>query len=258
MTPEQAVVELLDREDGKRAGPPLTATWPDLDVATAYEIQKLSLDRRLRAGQRITGIKLGLTSEAKQRSMGVDTPLTGWLTDTMLLSAGAPLPLDRFIHPRAEPEIVLIMGSRLAGPGVTAKSALAAVAEVRAGIEIIDSRYTDFRFTLADVIADNASSAGYYLGATAVAPAEIDIVVETGRLDIDNRTVGTASGAAILGNPAEALALAANALAEHGSSIEAGWAVLTGGLVDAAQLDAGMRLIAAFTRLGVIDVTVGS
>ena len=95
---------------------------------------------------------------AKQQRMGIATPLTAWLTDAMVLPAGAAVPRDQLIHPRAEPEIVFVMRDRLAGPGVTAATALAAVGSVHGGVEIIDSRYRDFRFTLPDVVADNAST----------------------------------------------------------------------------------------------------
>ncbi|MTE17481.1 2-keto-4-pentenoate hydratase [Nocardia aurantiaca] len=258
MSHPDAVRLLVERERLRHDGDPLTVTWPDLDVAAAYGIQTAGVQQRLARGQRITGIKLGLTSRAKQRAMGVSTPLTGWLTDTMALSAEQPLPVNRFIHPRVEPEIVFVMARRLAGPGVTAESALAAVAEVRAGVEVIDSRFRDFRFTLADVIADNASAAGYYLGIEALAATNIDVVAESCRMRVDGTTVGTATGAAVLGNPAEALALAANALSERGYAIEAGWIVLTGGLVDAARVVPGNHVHVAFATLGSIDFMVGA
>ncbi len=127
-------------------------------------MQDETLRRRLDRGERLVGVKLGLTSRAKQQRMGMAAPLTAWLTDAMVLPAGAAVPRDRLIHPRAEPEIVFVMRDRLAGPGVTAATALAAVGAVYGGVEVIDSRYRDFRFTLPDVVADNASSGCFVTG----------------------------------------------------------------------------------------------
>ena len=104
------------------------------------------------------GVKLGLTSEAKQKRMGVYAPFVAWLTDDMILKEGDPVPQAKLIHPRIEPEIIFVMKDRLAGPGVTRESAMAAVGTVSAGAEVIDSRYKDFRFRAGDVVADNASS----------------------------------------------------------------------------------------------------
>lgn len=188
--------------------------------------------------------------------MGVDTPLTGWLTDAMALPDGR-LPVGHLIHPRAEPEIVFVMGSRLVGPDVTATSALAAVAEVRAGIEIIDSRYRDFRFTLPDVIADNASSGGYLIGSRGLSPRDVDVVAERCDLHVDGRSVGSATGAAILGDPAYALAQAANDLGRRGHVIEPGWIVLTGGLLDAVPLAGVSSVRARFGSLGEVALTIG-
>jgi 2-oxo-3-hexenedioate decarboxylase len=153
---ESAAAALLEAEAERAAREPLTGEWPELDEELGYRIQDAALRQRLARGETLAGVKLGLTSRSKQRQMNVSAPLVAWLTDAMVLPAGAPVPQDRFIHPRAEPEIVFVMAERLAGPGLTAARAMAAVGRVHAGVEIIDSRYRDFRFTLADVIADNA------------------------------------------------------------------------------------------------------
>ena len=161
---ERAAGELLAAEDGRFDRDPITDEWPDLDISTAYAIQNETLRRREARGEKLIGVKLGLTSRAKQRRMNVDSPLVAWLTDAMILPAGEPVPQEVLIHPRVEPEIVFVMKSRLSGPGVTAAQALTAVEAVYAGAEVIDSRYRDFRFTLTDVIADNASSARSFWG----------------------------------------------------------------------------------------------
>jgi 2-oxo-3-hexenedioate decarboxylase len=240
---------LLDAERTGTTIVPMTEADPQLDVETAYAIQAETLRERLGRGEHLTGIKLGLTSVAKQRRMGVDTPIVAWLTDAMSLPLGTPLP-GGLIHPRVEPEIVFVLGQRLAGPGVTAARALEAVASVRGGLEVIDSRFADFRFGLADVIADNASSGRYVLGPLARRAEALDLALEACLLSLDGRVVDSATGAAVLGHPAEALALAANLLGRRGLALEEGWTVLTGGMTDAVAVAPGHSIRAEFTHLG--------
>ena len=253
----RAAETLLAAERDGIDRPPLTDEWPELDLATGYAVQDETLARRLARGERLVGVKLGLTSRAKQQRMGIDSPLVAWLTDAMVLPAGAPVPRSALIHPRAEPEIVFVMAERLAGPGVTAATALSAVGSVRAGIELIDSRYTDFRFTLPDVVADNASSGAYLTGPVSRRPDQLDLSLEGVLLEVDGQVVDTATGAAVQGHPAEALALAANALAERGLAIEPGWVVLTGGMTDAVFVEPGARIAAHFTSLGSVVLSGG-
>ncbi|MEV5715782.1 fumarylacetoacetate hydrolase family protein [Amycolatopsis mediterranei] len=229
---------------------PLSAGWPELDVDTAYAIQDEALRQRRARGETLIGVKLGLTSRAKQQRMGIDAPLLAWLTDAMVLPAGAPVPHDALIHPRAEPELVFVLGRRLAGPGVTAATALSAVDRVYGGIEVIDSRYADYRFTLPDAVADNGSSAYFSVGPVGLPPASLDLSLEAALLEVDGQIVDTATGAAVQGHPAEALALAANTLSARGLALEPGWLVLTGGMTDAVPLRRGSRLAAHFSHLG--------
>lgn len=254
-TIETAAEILLEAEATRTDRHPVTDDWPELDLDTAYRVQDTLVARKVAQGEKIVGIKLGLTSEAKQKRMGISSPLTAWLTDGMVLASGDPVPTAELIHPRVEPEIVFVMGQRLQGPGVTAESALAAVKSVHAGAEVIDSRYTDFKFTLPDVIADNASSSRFVVSDTEIAPAGLDLVAEAVTLSSDGETVYTATGAAVQGNPAEALALAANSLAERGIAIEPGWIVLTGGMTDAVPIAPGQCVAADFTHLGSVSLT---
>ncbi|UED87895.1 2-keto-4-pentenoate hydratase [Streptomyces profundus] len=254
-TIESTVDELLRRERERTDGGRITDRWPGLDLETAYRAQDALLARKQRAGERVVGVKLGLTSEAKQRRMGIDSPLTGWLTDAMVLPVGEPVRMDEMIHPRVEPEIVFTMGRRLAGPEVTVEQALDAVATVHAGFEVIDSRYRDFSFALPDVVADNASSCRFTVSAESFAPDGLDLVGEICQLSVDGDLVDTATGSAVQGHPAQALALAANDLARRGLAIEAGWTVLTGGLTDAVFVEPGRTISAAFTTLGSLALT---
>jgi 2-oxo-3-hexenedioate decarboxylase len=254
---DRAATVLLEAEESGTDRGPLTDEWPDLDLATAYAVQDEALRRRLSRGERLVGVKLGLTSRAKQQRMNVDAPLTAWLTDAMVLPAGDPVPQDRLIHPRAEPEIVFVMRDRLAGPGVTAATALAAVGSVHAGIEVIDSRYRDFKFTLPDVVADNASSGLFVTGPVGRSPAGLDLALEACLVELDGQIVDSATGAAVQGHPAEALALAANDLGRRGRVIEPSWVVLTGGMTDAVFVPRGAKVAAHFTTLGSVFLSGG-
>lgn len=253
----RAAEVLLSAERMASAREPITDVWPNLDLRTAYAIQDEALRLRRARGESVVGLKLGLTSRAKQQRMGINSPSLAWLTDAMVLPASDPVPRAELIHPRAEPEIVFVMGRRLAGPGVTPASALAAVRCVYGGIELIDSRYANFRFTLPDVVADNGSSGRFVLGPTPCAPDAMDLSLEACLLDINGQVVDTATGAAVQGHPAEALALAANSLADRHLALEEGWIVLTGGMTDAISVRPGSRVAAHFSHLGSITISGG-
>ncbi len=217
---DRAATELLECEDNRHDRTPITDEWPELDLETAYAVQDETLRRRLARGERLIGVKLGLTSRAKQKRMGIDVPLVAWLTDAMILPAGEPVPQSALIHPRVEPEIVFVMGRALEGPGVSAAQAMGAVESVLGGAEVIDSRYRDFKFTMPDVVADNASSGAFVTGPVALPPAGLDLAMEAVLVEVDGAIVDSATGAAVQGNPAEALALAVNDL---GPARASGW-----------------------------------
>ena len=254
---DSVATELLACEAERRDRVKFTDEWPELDVATGYAIQDETLRRRLARGETLVGVKLGLTSRAKQERMGVSTPFVAWLTDAMVLAADLPVPQDKLIHPRIEPELVFIMGERLEGPGVTGAQALAAVSHVLGGAEIIDSRYRDFKFLAGDVVADNASSGAYMTGPVALPPEDLDLSTEAVLVEVDGAIVDSATGASIMGHPAEALALAANDLAKRGLAIEAGWVVLTGGMTDAVFAPPGSSVACHFSSLGSVFINGG-
>lgn len=253
----RAAEVLLDAETTAAARGPLTDEWDALDVDTAYAVQDEALRLRQERGETVVGVKLGLTSRAKQQRMGIDRPALAWLTDAMVHPTGDRLPRKRLIQPRAEPEIAFVMRERLAGPGVTAARALAAVESVHGAVEIIDSRYAGYRFTLPDTVADNGSSALFTIGSVARSPRELDLAIEACLLEVDGDVVDTAAGAAVQGHPAEALALAANALGERGLALEPGWIVLTGGMTDAVPVEPAARVAVHFTHLGTITIAGG-
>ena len=256
-TVDTVATELLACEAERRDRVKFTDEWPELDVETGYKIQDETLRRRLARGEKLIGVKLGLTSRAKQQRMGVDTPFVAWLTDAMVLPAGDPVPQAKLIHPRIEPEIVFVLRERLEGPGVTAATAMAAVESVLGGAEIIDSRYRDFRFTGGDVVADNASSGAFVTGPIALPPSAVDLALEGVLVEVDGAIVDSATGAAVQGHPAEALALAANDLATRGLALEAGWIVLTGGMTDAVFAPPGSAVACHFSSFGSVTLHGG-
>jgi len=245
--------DLVVAERERKAIAPFSDAHPDLDLATAYAAQRQFVKARLDAGERIVGAKLGLTSRAKQQAMGVDAPLYGWVTSGMLAAYGEPVDLDRLIHPRVEPEIAFLLASDIAAPA-TVTSVLAATGAVFAAIDVLDSRYENFRFTLPDVVADNASGAAFLLGPAARPLAEVvDLRLMGCVLRRNGEVVSTAAGAAAMGHPAAAVAWLANRLAEQGEWLRAGQLVFSGGLTAPVPLTAGSSVTAEFDGLGTVE-----
>lgn len=256
-TIESAAAELLSAADEVRGRSSLQAEWDEFDEATAYLVQDRLMRLRVARGERVVGVKLGVTSRAKQRQVNVTTPNVAWLTDSMPLPAGLPVPTASMIHPRVEPEIAFVLSRDLAGPGVTAATALDAVGLVYGALEIIDSRYSGYQFTLADATADNASSGRYVIGPVGADPRGTDLSLTAALVEVDGEIVDSATGAAVLGHPAEALAFAANSMAARGHVLKAGWTVLTGGMTDAVPLSEGRSISAEFSGLGRVGVAAG-
>src|SRR3954463_14992161 len=215
--PAQIAQVLAAAERERRDISPFTDEHPDLDETTAYDAQWAGVIARLDAGETLAGAKLGLTSRVKQQVMKVDAPLYGWVTSGMLLPYGEPLELTRFIHPRVEPEIAFLLGRDVEAPA-TVTSVLAATESVFAAVDVLDSRYDNFRFRLPDVVADNASAGAFLLGPRAVRPADLgDLRLLGCVLRVDGDVVATAAGAATMGHPAAAVAWLANRLAAPGA-----------------------------------------
>jgi 2-keto-4-pentenoate hydratase len=228
-----------------RAIPKLTGRTP-FDVATAYAVQRAGIERRLRRGERVTGVKMGFTSRAKMIQMGVDDVIWGLLTDGML--AGPSVDVSRLIHPRIEPEIAYLIGREVRN----AAEVESAVAGVAVGFEVLDSRFADFKFTLPDVVADNASAARFGVGAWHP-PRDVS---NTGLLlEIDGRPVQTGSSAAILGDPARSLRAAARLALGAGMKLEPGWIVLAGAATAAVPLPKDAHVRVSGAGLGSVEVS---
>jgi 2-keto-4-pentenoate hydratase len=249
-----AAAEALDAAArGRVTVAPLTDGWPDLDVETGYAVQDALVARHVARGGSVVAAKLGLTSRAKQQEMGVHEPIGGWLTDTMRLAPGEPLVVESHGQPRCEPEIALRLGRPLAGPATTADDVLAATDAVMVAIEVLDSRYRDYRFTLPDVVADDASAARWVVGPP-VDPRGLDLDLLGVVFERDGTLLATAAGAAALGHPAEAVAWWARHLAARGRGLAAGTIVLSGALTGAVPVAPGERFRASIDRLGSLEL----
>lgn len=245
---------LRDAEDARREVDKLTIAYPELDVAAAYEIQRIGFERRLDEGDRLLGYKLGLTSRAKQLAMGVKDPLWGRLRVGLLHDEEVPLDVGALIHPRVEPEIAFLLGDEVDGVTATTASVLAATRGVFPALEILDSRYRDFQFALPDVIADNASAAGVVCGGRLLGVGAVDMQLEGMVLRRDGEVVDTAAGAAVSGHPAAAVAW----LARQVGLLPAGAIVISGGLTAPVALAPGMTVSAEFTHLGSVTLRCSS
>ncbi|WP_301169670.1 2-keto-4-pentenoate hydratase [Brevibacillus nitrificans] len=246
---------LLSAEKERREVVKVTEKYPDLTFAEAYVIQEKLLERKEQEGARRMGLKLGLTSKAKQEMMGVHEAIYGYLTDDMLVPEWKPLSTGQLIHPKAEPEMAFFIGEDLQGTGITAEDVLAVTRYVAAAIEVIDSRYLDFKFTLADVIADNCSSARFVVGSKWVSPVGLDLA-NLGVVMSKNGEVATVgAGAAVLGHPATSVAWAVNKLGEQGKGLRKGQIVLSGALTEAIAFEAGDHISVAVDRLGSVSLS---
>lgn len=233
---------------------PLTEVHPKLGIAEAYGIQKLNTERRVEAGGVIRGRKVGLTSDAMQKMLGVDEPDFGVLFDDMLVEDAGAVDMTGLVHPRVEAEIAFVLASDLEGPGTTVDDVLAATLGVRAALEIIDSRVVDWRIKLMDTIADNASSARFVLGRDITPVDGLDLPGVKCALAHDGTVVEEGVGAAALGDPAACVAWLANKLAEFGDRLQAGEVIMPGALHRAVDVQAGDEFTAEFSDIGSVSV----
>jgi 2-keto-4-pentenoate hydratase len=247
---QQAAKSLLTAYSTGCAIAPLIETYPELTVAQAYEIQLEQVHQWTAEGRSVRGHKVGLTSAVMQRQLGVDQPDYGHLTDTMFHLESLPIDTGSFISPRVEPEIAFVLNRDLTGPGVTAADAINAVDYVLPALEIIDSRVADWKISLIDTIADNASSGGVVLGSTPAALDRFDLRLTGCVLHQGGRIVGTGAGAAALGSPLNALVWLANTVGPLGITLAAGSVIMPGSITAAVPAEPGKSVTATFAGLG--------
>ena len=253
MTDVGKFAEVVDEAARTATAIPQFTERAPLGVDDAYAIQAASIERRLQRGEKLVGVKMGLTSRAKMVQVNVDEVVWGRLTDAMRLEEGASLSRRRYVHPRIEPELAFLLKAPLTGV-VTAAEAMAAVGGIAPAMEIIDSRYQNFKFALPDVIADNSSSSSFVVGDWSRPDQDfsnLGLVME-----VNGRPVEIGSTAAILGNPSRSLVAAARLAGAALGRLEAGWIILAGGATAAHSLKVGERVRLTMQNLGSVSIRV--
>ena len=229
---------------------PLSSRHPDITIEDAYAIQQRLIARRLGAGERVVGKKIGVTSQAVMNMLGVFQPDFGILLDGMVYNEGQPIDARTLIQPKAEGEIAFVLKKDLMGPGVTAADVMAATEGVMACFEIVDSRIRDWKIQIQDTVADNASCGVFVLGDRLVDPRDVDLATCGMVLEKNGEIVATGAGAAALGHPANAVAWLANTLGRLGMGLKAGEVVLSGSLGIMVPVQAGDSLRVTIGGIG--------
>jgi len=251
---EQLGTELYQALVDAKTVKPLTDRHPDITMEDAYKIQQQLMKLRLKAGERVIGKKIGVTSKAVMNMLGVYQPDFGYLTDGMVYNEGQAIPMSRLIQPKAEGEIAFVLKKTLKGPGISSADVLAATEGVMACFEIVDSRIQDWKIKIQDTVADNASCGVFVLGDRLVDPRDVDLQTCGMVLEKNGDIVATGAGAAALGAPANAVAWLANTLGRLGIALEAGEVVMSGSLAIMVPVAAGDNLRVTIGGIGSCSV----
>jgi 2-keto-4-pentenoate hydratase len=233
---------------------PLTSLEPNLSLEEAYKIQLKNIEEKLSEGHTITGKKIGLTSKAMQDLLGVNQPDYGHLLSSMQYSNKSEIPISTLVQPKIEAEIAFKLKKDLVGPKITSLDVLLATEYIVPAFEIVDSRIQDWKITIVDTVADNASSGLYLLGEKSFEVSEVDLANVGMALYRNGELVNTGVGSAALGHPANCVAWLANKLSEYNISLKAGEIVLSGALSAAVEVKPGDQFSARFAHLGDISV----
>jgi 2-keto-4-pentenoate hydratase len=252
---DELAADLAQAERSREPIRPLAAAHPEIDVVDAYEIQLINIRQRVAEGARVVGHKVGLSSLAMQQMMGVDEPDYGHLLDEMQVFEDTPVKAAKYLYPRVEVEVGFILADDLAGAGCTEDDVLKATAALVPAIELIDTRITDWKIALCDTIADNASSAGFVLGAARVPPTDVEITGIEAVLTRNGGVVARGRSDAVLGNPVVAVAWLARKVQSFGVRLRAGDIVLPGSCTRAIDARPGDHFVADFAGLGSVRLS---
>ncbi|MFD3445905.1 2-keto-4-pentenoate hydratase [Microbacteriaceae bacterium 4G12] len=251
---EELARTLLEAEKRLQPIRPLTDD-AELDIDDAYQIQILQIEEKVKAGSKIVGKKIGLTSKAMQNMFHVNQPDFGHLLDTMMHVDGEVISINQFIQPKLESEIGFVLKEDLQGPGVSIVDVLRATDYIVPAFEIIDSRIKDWKIKFEDTVADNGSSARAVLGGTPTAIHNLDLA-HIGMVVYQNgEQIATAAGAAVLKSPLHAVAWLANALGKYDIPLKAGEIILSGAFTAAVPIHAGDTFTAEFAHIGSVTVS---
>lgn len=242
--------ELYSALVGQSTVKPLTERYPDISIEDAYHISLQILERRLAAGEKMVGKKIGVTSKAVQNMLNVHQPDFGFLTDKMVYSGEMPVS-EKLIQPKAEGEIAFVLKRDIEGPGVTIPQVLAATEAVMPCFEVVDSRVEDWRIKIQDTVADNASCGLFVVNEeAAVRPQDVDLVTCGMVVAKNGKTISTGAGAAALGSPVNCVVWLANTLGQFGISLKAGEVILSGSLVPLEPVQAGDHMSVRIGGIG--------
>lgn len=248
---------LIEAEESRLPVSCLTDSFPDLDVTMGYHVQDELINIRTDKGHKRIAFKMGITSLAKMKQMNISEPIYGTVFDYMQVPNKGEMAIEELIHPKVEAEIAFILAEDVEGPGITGKEVLDKTAGILPAFEIIDSRYKDFKFRLADVIADNTSASRVVFGDTVFDTGQFDM--EKGRVSlfINGELKAEGTSDAVLENPANSVAMLANMLYAHGKGkIPKGSIILTGGITEAIGLTKGDYVNSTFDGMGEISFFV--
>ncbi len=251
---EQMAKEIFQAQRTAKPLTNLTDRFPDVTVSEAYDIQMKLVQERLKSGEMIVGRKIGLCAKANQIMFGVDEPIYGHIFNTMVVPEGESVSLSKLVKPVIEAEICFILKEELKGPGVDVAKVLAAAAGVLPAFEIADNRYKEQRKKAPDGISDDSGASMVMLGGQLTPIGGIDLRLIGMVLDKDGEIIATGAGAAVLGNPAQAVASLANKLADYGMSIGKGEFIISGSLHAAFFVEGPCSYRAIFDRLGTVTV----
>ncbi|RJF95769.1 2-keto-4-pentenoate hydratase [Noviherbaspirillum saxi] len=232
---------------------PLTEQYPDLALEDAYAIQRINTEYCLAAGRRRVGCKIGLTSPAVQRQLGVDQPDFGILFDDMGFDEGLPIPFSKLHQPKIEAEVAFVLGRDLdmEEPGLV--DVMRAIEFALPALEIVGSRILDWKIRLVDTVADNASSSGYVLGSSPRTLAQLDLRNCTMALQRNGEIASSGNGSACMGNPLNAVVWLARTMARMGAPLKAGELVLSGALGPMLEVRLGDAFVAEIQGLGSVS-----
>jgi len=244
---------LIAAESERKQAVQLSTTWPTITIEDSYAISSEVVDRKIAAGAKLIGHKVGLTSKAMQRSSQIDEPDYGHLLDSMMIADGAKVPHENYCLPRVEIELAFILGQSLRGPGIGLPEVLRATEYVVPAIEIVDARLRDQR-KIFDTVADNGAAAGIVIGGRPIGPMDVDLRWVGGIMYRNSEIEETGVAAGVLGHPALGVAWLANKLGSHGVALEPGHLVLAGSFTRVVFARKGDTLHADFGSLGGIAI----
>ncbi len=242
--------KLFAAQNSRTPIPPVREMLPVDAIDLAYAAQEINTERRLKEGRRLVGRKIGLTSLAVQRQLGVDQPDYGMLFHDMAVPDGWDVSYGRLIQPKVEAEIALVIGRDLDGDKLTIADILRAVEFALPAIEIVDSRIADWKIGILDTIADNASSGLYVLGASPKKLEGLELRLCGMVMEMGGEEVSVGAGAACLGDPLSATLWLANTMAKAGRPLRAGDTVLSGALGPMVAVNWGCVYEARINGLG--------